>query len=633
MNTNNKNIAEYLCDYVENLNPQYAVMITGKWGCGKSFFIQNWILKYQENQDEKADKLLLKPIYVSLYGLTGVQQITDSINREISPWLYSKGIKFAKKIMKIASKAILKYDFDTDSDGKNDGSISCSLDGLSLLKNESSDIIGNKIIIFDDFERSQIELQTLLGYINAFTEHYKCKVIIIGDDTKIRDEKVERDGIETSIFREFKEKTIGRTFQIDSDIENAISFFITEIVPNSLNLLNENKALIIKLFSASKYSNLRVLRQCLNDYAKTVDKFPTEYHHSVRYNLFISNLISHFIIVYLEYKVGCINLKKIFSQYALYSDSLTKEEKEQREITGEKYLSIFIGNDLNFIDENFIEIINCYINKGVVNIDHFASYLNNEPERTKEDWEFFLDIYSLNNITFKRYYDSMVEKLKKHQYDNMSSIIGSAGILFNLVNYGLSTLRKKYITSICNANINRLIKQANDIDSLYKLQTSFSISARRIQESNEIKATWTDLYHKIQKKVEKIDNTTKLFIENINDENINLLHNEFSKMSSNRQPNSLIPIFKNVNANKLAQSIATLSNASKRIFCDELSIRYGLPNSGVHLSFGDRLKEDYITLEKVSTLLKKRIKKVTSLEKYVINEVINTIDMAVDLLK
>lgn len=77
----NKNILNFLNEYVEIPNPQYAIMLRGAWGCGKTFFIHQW-MKQLNNKD--ADKLEWQPIYVSLYGLTNIQQITEQINKEIS---------------------------------------------------------------------------------------------------------------------------------------------------------------------------------------------------------------------------------------------------------------------------------------------------------------------------------------------------------------------------------------------------------------------------------------------------------------------------------------------------------------------------------------------------------------------
>ena len=215
----NKNIINFLNEYVEIPNPQYAIMLRGAWGCGKTFFIHQW-MKQLNNKD--ADKLEWQPIYVSLYGLTNIQQITEQINKEISPWLYSKGMKLAKKILKVASTIALKYDLDMDGDGKNEGSVTYNLDSILLLKEDNIEIKGNKILIFDDLERCDVKLETLLGYINYFSEHCKCKVIIIGDEDKIT-AKENKDG--NLKFKDFKEKTIGRTFEIIVNVEETLDFF------------------------------------------------------------------------------------------------------------------------------------------------------------------------------------------------------------------------------------------------------------------------------------------------------------------------------------------------------------------------------------------------------------------------
>ena len=109
-----------------------------------------------------------KPIYISLFGLKEVQQVTESINKEIYPWLYSKGAKFIKNFLKAASKIVLRYDIDADGNGKNEGSATLNLDSILLLKEDNNEIKGNKILIFDDFERCNINFETLLGYINYF---------------------------------------------------------------------------------------------------------------------------------------------------------------------------------------------------------------------------------------------------------------------------------------------------------------------------------------------------------------------------------------------------------------------------------------------------------------------------------
>lgn len=305
----NKDITSFLNEYVQIRDPQYAVMLKGAWGCGKTFFIQQWIKTL--NSDTENDKLNWKPIYVSLYGLTEVQQVTESINKEISPWLYSKGAKFIKKLLKTASKIALKYDIDADDNGKSEGSATFNLDSILLLKEDNSEISGNKILIFDDFERCNINFETLLGYINYFSEHCKCKIIIIGDESKLDIKESENNKLK---FKDFKEKTIGRTFEIKTNISEAVDFFINEITSNNRNLLLENKELIIQIFKASDSHNLRILRQCLNDYNRIVMALPDNYHISPKYHQILSSLLANFIAVYCEYKSGNTELAEIFNR-------------------------------------------------------------------------------------------------------------------------------------------------------------------------------------------------------------------------------------------------------------------------------------------------------------------------------
>ena len=49
----NDYIIEYLDYYINLENPQYAVLLTGKWGCGKTYFIKKLIEKWKESKESK----------------------------------------------------------------------------------------------------------------------------------------------------------------------------------------------------------------------------------------------------------------------------------------------------------------------------------------------------------------------------------------------------------------------------------------------------------------------------------------------------------------------------------------------------------------------------------------------------
>lgn len=94
----NRNILTFLNEYAEISDPQYAIMLRGAWGCGKTFFIRQWMEQLKNNRD--ADKLKWQPIYVSLYGLTTTQQITEQINKEISPVVVQQGNETCQEYIK-----------------------------------------------------------------------------------------------------------------------------------------------------------------------------------------------------------------------------------------------------------------------------------------------------------------------------------------------------------------------------------------------------------------------------------------------------------------------------------------------------------------------------------------------------
>ena len=219
-------ILDFLNSYADNPNPQYAVMLKGKWGCGKTHLIKQWKKRFDEPADTD-EEITLKPIYISTYGMDSVNDIKTAIDRELNPFFYSKTGRFIKGILKLAGKVVFKTSVDFNDNSKEDGSFSATLDSLSLLQVEDDSIKGVKFLIFDDIERCLIEMKELLGFINYFVEHCNCHVVIIGDENHLEE-------LPKAVLGEFKEKTIGKEFEIQPDIEEAIEYLPVLCVQNPI---------------------------------------------------------------------------------------------------------------------------------------------------------------------------------------------------------------------------------------------------------------------------------------------------------------------------------------------------------------------------------------------------------------
>ena len=172
----NKYIKAYLlqyCNYETSLN--YAVLIKGKWGSGKTYFIKNFI------EDNKKE---IKFIYVSLFGLSTIDEVNEKIFEAFHPILSSKQMKFFSSIAQGAIKFGLKVDLENiislDKSFKNELNkyINFNINETKLTKNifsyfsKKSEIptINNVVFIFDDLERSLIDTKQTLSLINDFVE-------------------------------------------------------------------------------------------------------------------------------------------------------------------------------------------------------------------------------------------------------------------------------------------------------------------------------------------------------------------------------------------------------------------------------------------------------------------------------
>ncbi|NLB63155.1 MAG: hypothetical protein GX801_03490, partial [Fibrobacter sp.] len=71
----NQHIKEYLEYYLSFTEvPKYAVLLNGSWGIGKTFFIKNFLESLDLNDNKK-----FKHVYVSLYGLTSLDEIDTPV--------------------------------------------------------------------------------------------------------------------------------------------------------------------------------------------------------------------------------------------------------------------------------------------------------------------------------------------------------------------------------------------------------------------------------------------------------------------------------------------------------------------------------------------------------------------------
>ena len=80
-----EDLIESILNYVRSNNTDYAIMINGEWGSGKTYFWNNQIKK-------KINTLRLngkryRTIYMSLYGISNLEDISKKIYMETAQFM------------------------------------------------------------------------------------------------------------------------------------------------------------------------------------------------------------------------------------------------------------------------------------------------------------------------------------------------------------------------------------------------------------------------------------------------------------------------------------------------------------------------------------------------------------------
>ena len=77
-----EDLVESILDYIRADYTDYAIMINGEWGSGKTYFWNNKIRNKIESMQLNGRKY--KTIYMSLYGISNLEEISKKIlNKKI----------------------------------------------------------------------------------------------------------------------------------------------------------------------------------------------------------------------------------------------------------------------------------------------------------------------------------------------------------------------------------------------------------------------------------------------------------------------------------------------------------------------------------------------------------------------
>jgi hypothetical protein len=433
----NKHISQFLDYYINLSNPQYAVLLKGKWGSGKTYFINEY--------KDKLKKSTRRYIYVSLYGVKNYDEIETKFLQSSNPEIFNEKSIFVGKLADA---------FINENIKKSLGQMKKSLSSLNAKGN---------ILIFDDLERCSINIVDLLGYINNFVEHQSYKVILIANEEEFKKSKK---------YTKIKEKLIGKTFEFKTDASSAYDSFLTELENKKdvkENILQKYKNKILEIFKKSQCNNLRILRQGLLDFERLYDL--VFINHFSKDKL-IDEIIQIFFIFIFEIKSGefCTFKKlqndkgkardKAFAKafnYKKIEDENIEEEKTVYEIMLSKYDFLLEDNMILSI-ETWQEIIkNSYID-----IDKIDSELKNSSyyfDENTPSWKRLIEFQKLEDDEFEKLLEDVCEKFSNNEYKNYKQFKLVASMLLSFQELNLLRINFEELFILIKDNFNSLFEE------------------------------------------------------------------------------------------------------------------------------------------------------------------------------
>lgn len=336
-----EDLVESILDYIRSDYTDYAIMINGEWGSGKTYFWNHKIRNRIENMHINGKQYTT--IYMSLYGISNLEEISKKIFIETTQ-LMDKNLK---KFMNNNNQTTIPEYAKTGLDMANFFGVTQNGDKINYADFFSTD---DKILCFDDLERANVDVIDILGYINNFVEHDHIKTIIIcnekelatklkssnlemktfiatylldkeGDLTKVSDkpmvekiqDKIEYVFDKANDYERIKEKLIGETFEYAPEFNYIINGLLMryENNPELIRFLRENTRLITTTFNRSGTRNLRILKHALNDFKKIFEMVNKNYpntNHRV-----LQTMLIFTIAVSFEIKAGKITKDKFIN--------------------------------------------------------------------------------------------------------------------------------------------------------------------------------------------------------------------------------------------------------------------------------------------------------------------------------
>lgn len=403
-----------------------AFMVSGEWGCGKTYHIEKVIIPTLRQEG-------WYPVKVSLFGIESVNEIPLRIADNYKQVESDKGERTEKeknksKLCGWGKKMVRKVVAKGAQLASSISWLERYVDVKTLVGNNSGLLYKlipteNTVIILDDIERviHTIDVHTLLGVINNLVEQRGYKVIVIAnnsymqqkDEAKLvfKEKVIEKTLVYepdvVSIFKELCEKDYSSPFTKFMTAQKAV-----EVIDPSYPSYKEDKCLQVELH------NIRILKFSLAHFNKIYEvcnAFLKDENKDTAES-FLLSLWACTVGVAIEYKKDRLTYKDRtqfaqnvelssidweFGDHDWKADGLfdeTQEDEEQEKQKVEKQRE-YTNRRITYIFKKLVKVHNFPVIVSPQIFDFVTAGMSLDKEGLKAVWEGYKGLVERNSIS------------------------------------------------------------------------------------------------------------------------------------------------------------------------------------------------------------------------------------------
>ena len=410
-----KTLSAAIEQYLKTANTDFAIMLKGSWGSGKTYYAKTEIDRVVKNEKFRF-------AYVSLYGVLTCRDVHDRILSAIFPFKTTNFFKIGKAVV----GATFRHN------------------NIDIIVQELNIDMTRIVLVFDDLERKSdsADIVNILGCINNYVEHKQVKTIIICDDDKITDKTYEST----------KEKIVRFTYLYEPDVQDIIDSLIRQYKdtePDLYAALFRNRSYLLYIAVISgKGLNIRTLQAIMGSFRVAINYLHRKDYKIEHLDFFVDAIFRCLVGFQYEKNVKATHRETLEDlckpDFSLMSVSFRKRNAN----SGEAPSSSKDGYAEKFYRDYYPGNTNPYISKSMCNIafDGMCNSvdLNSEcasfiKERYSADKAMILlsDYRAMSDMDFDEAVREWIRRLHDNNIDNVVLLLRVISYLCYFIEQGL----------------------------------------------------------------------------------------------------------------------------------------------------------------------------------------------------